>query len=239
MNRLILTGLASALLAAQPAWGQEIDYDAFSADYDEIIAAFDAGQELEEEDRAAAAASYEAMATKAEAMLLAYPALEGRDLADLHYSAGNGWYYAGDAYHELAKGENAPALADTLHEAMLDCLLKALAHQRQVYGGEEQMFNPAEYYFTAKLLAHYGIEHDDPRKVEWAEEEVKAARERLLQTERLEFMAPWPATAELIRALMQYGELTGDTSAKDEARALFADFPEDEWKYDELAELLG
>lgn len=239
MHRLILSGLATVLLAAQPAWAQEIDYDAYSAEYDEIIAAFDAGQELAEEDRAAAAASYVTMATKAEAMLADYSTLEERDLADLHYSAGNGWYYAGEAYHDLAKGESDPSLSEKYHAAMLDALLKALAHHSPLFASEEQPFNPAEYYFTAKLLAHYGIEHNDPRKLEWAEEEVRAARERLQQTEILEFMAPWPATAELIRALVQYGELSGNDDAKAEARALFADFPEDEWKYDELAELLG
>lgn len=239
MNRHILTGLTAALLAAQPAWAQEIDYDAYNADYDEVSAALETGLELVEEDRIAAAASFVTMATKAEDMLAAYPTLEARDLANLHYSAGNGWYYAGDNYHELAKGENDPALSEKYHAAMLDALLKALAHHSPLFAGEEQPFNPAEYYFTAKLLAHYGIEHDDPRKLDWAQEEVKAARERLQQTRILEFMAPWPATAELIRALVQYGELTGADEAKAEARALFADFPEDEWKYDELAKLLG
>lgn len=239
MYRLILTGLATTLLAAQPAFAQEIDYDAYGADYDEVSAAFETGLELVEEDRVAAAASFVTMATKAEEMLAAYPTLEQRELANLHYSAGNGWYYAGDNYHELARGESDPALYEKYHAAMLDALLTALSHQSPLYAGEEQPFNPAEYYFTARLLAHYGIEHDDPRKLEWAGEEVKAARERLQQTEILEFMEPWPATAELIRALVQYAEQSGDESSMAEARALFANFPEDHWKRDEVAELLG
>ncbi len=238
-NRFILSSLLAAALISQPGYAQEIDYDAFGADLDEVHAALDRGFELDGTNREAAISSFTLVAKKAEAMLEEYQGLDDTDRLDLHYQAGHGWYYSAATYSRLAD-EAADDLQRQAHsEAMLTNLLLAESHYEQVYAYEGQRLNPAEYYFTATMLAEYGVETDDPRKVEWAALEVKAARQRVAQADRLEFMDPWSSRNELIRALVAYSRLAEDDAALEEARELFADFPEDDFNYRPLSELIG
>mgnify|MGYP000297767441 CR=1 FL=1 len=222
MMRLRLLSLAiGAALVVTPAHATEQSLEDAA---DQISELFSEGFSISSENHVAARDVFLKAAAIAEAVLASHEGLDPATKRDMQYQAANGYYYAGEAGHELARRADDP---QPFTDAKIVHFEKALAYQRIVFADGVDGKLVAEYFFGTSLLVEYGIETADPRTADWAEANVHSGRLRIDESKMMGGDDHYGAMNELVATLLDYAAVTGNAEARVEAEQLISQIPED------------